>query len=141
MSVLNAVEIVEAFWAAVWQPPQNPEAIDDFVVADFIITSGGVDIAGRAAFKAWVIGFQQKISGLEFDIIESFQNADGSRVASRFCIHGRNNGFLGTVPDQRPIAFTGNSIWAVRADGKLLHHWVERSAWELCQSLRSAGSI
>ncbi len=135
MPTIKSVEIVEAFWAAVWQPPQNPDAVDDFVVEDFIITSGGIDIVSRAAFKAWVIGFQQKINGLEFDIIESFQNADGSRVASRFRIHGRNNGILGTAPDQRPIAFTGTSVWAVRADGKLLHHWVERSAWELYQSL------
>ena len=138
MPALNAVEIVEAFWAAVWQSPQNPDAVDDFVSDDFIITSGGVDIVSRAAFKAWVIGFQQTISGLEFDIIESFQNADGSRVASRFSVHGRNNGFLGSAPDQRPISFTGTAVWAVRADGKLLHNWVERSAWEVYQSLTTA---
>ena len=135
MPTLNAVEIVEAFWAEVWQSPQNPEAVDDFVSEDFIITSGGVDIVSRAAFKAWVITFQRSISELEFDIIESFQNVDGSRVASRFRMHGRNNGFLGTSPDQRPIAFTGTAVWAVGADGKLLRNWVERSAWEVYQSL------
>ena len=135
MPVFNAAEIVEAFWAEVWQSPQNPDAVDDFVSEDFIVTSGGVDIVSRAAFKAWVIAFQRTISGLEFDIIESFQNADGSRVASRFRMHGRNNGFLGTAPDQRPISFTGTAVWAVRADGKLLHNWVERSAWEAYQSL------
>ena len=86
MPTLDAVAIVEAFWAEVWQSPQNPDAVDDFVTEDFIITSGGVDIVSRAAFKAWVIGFQQTINGLEFDLIESFQNADGSRVASRFRI-------------------------------------------------------
>ena len=135
MPTLNAVAIVEAFWAEVWQSPQNPAAVDDFVSEDFIITSGGVDIVSRAAFKAWVIGFQQTINELEFELIESFQNADGSRVASRFRIHGRNNGFLGSTPDQRPITFTGTAVWALRADGKLLHNWVERSAWEAYQSL------
>ena len=135
MPTLNAVAIVEAFWAEVWQSPQNPDAVDDFVSEDFVITSGGVDIVSRSAFKAWIIGFQQTISGLEFDIIESFQNADGSRVASRFRMHGRNNGFLGTAPDQRPVAFTGTAIWAVSPDGTLLHNWVERSAWEAYQSL------
>ena len=138
MPTLNAVAIVEAFWAEVWQSPQNPDAVDDFVSDDFIITSGGVDIVSRAAFKAWVIRFQQTISELEFDLLESFQNADGRRVASRFRIRGRNNGFLGTAPDQRPITFTGTAIWAVGADGKLLHNWVERSAWEAYQSLTTA---
>ena len=113
MPTLNAVEVVEAFWAEVRQSPQNPDAVDDFVSEDFVITSGGVDIVSRSAFKAWIIGFQQTITGLEFDIIESFQNADGSRVASRFGMHGRNNGFLGTAPDQRPISFTGTAVWAV----------------------------
>ncbi len=94
MPTLNAVEIVEAFWAEVWQPTQNPDAVDDFVSEDFIITSGGVDI----------------------------------------------NGVLGTAPDQRPLAFTGTAVWAVRADGKLLHNWVERSAWEAYQSLTGDAS-
>ena len=138
MPTLNAVAIVEAFWTEVWQSPHNPDAVDDFVTEDFIITSGGVDIVSRAEFKAWVIRFQQTISGLEFDLIESFQNTDASRVASRFRIRGRNNGFLGTAPDQRPITFTGTAVWAVRADGKLLHNWVERSAWEAYQSLTTA---
>lgn len=138
MPARNAVEIVEAFWTAVWQSPQDPEAVDEFVSEDFVITSGGVDIVSRAAFKAWVIAFQQTIAGLEFDIVESFQNSDGSRVASRFRIRGRNNGFLGTAPDQRPIAFTGTAVWAVRADGKLMQNWVERSAWEAYQSLTTS---
>ena len=29
------------------------------------------------------------------------------------------------------IEFTGTAVWAVDADGKLLHNWVERSAWEI----------
>ena len=36
-------------------------------------------------------------------IVEAFW-ADGSRVASRFLIRGRNNSFPGTTPDQRPFA-------------------------------------
>lgn len=40
MSVLNAVQIVESFWADVWVA-RNPEAIDCYVVDDFVITSAG----------------------------------------------------------------------------------------------------
>lgn len=50
-------------------------------------------------------------------------------------MYGRNNGFLGTAPDQRPVSFTGTAVWAVRADDKLLPNWVERSAWEAHQSV------
>lgn len=134
MAKRNSVAIVESFWADVWQA-RNPEAIDNYVAEDFVITTGGQDVVSRAAFKRWVASFQHTITDLEFDIIESFQNEDGSRVASRFRIRGRNNGFLGTAPDQQAIDFTGTAIWAVRDDGKLLHNWVERSAWELYQSL------
>jgi predicted ester cyclase len=135
MSNVNAVAAVEHFWREVWQPPQNPDAIDHLVADDFVLTSGGIDFVSSATFKKWVIDFQSKITHLEFDILETFQSAEGTRVASRWQIRGKNNGILGTNPDQRHIRFTGTAIWAVRHDGVLLHNWVERSAWELHAAL------
>lgn len=135
MSHANAVAAVENFWREVWQPPQNPDAIDYLVAEDFVLTSGGVDLVSRETFKKWVVDFQSKITHLEFEISETFQNAEGSRVASRWQIRGKNNGILGTQPDQRDIRFTGTAVWAVRHDGILLHNWVERSAWELYVAL------
>ncbi|RJQ66851.1 DUF4440 domain-containing protein [Pseudonocardiaceae bacterium YIM PH 21723] len=132
--VMNSVEIVERFWARVWQA-RNPEAIDEFVAEDFVITNAGQDIVGRENFKAWVRGFLGLIEDLEFEVQESFQNADGSRVASRWIIRGRNNGVLGTEPDGRPIEFSGTAVWAVAPDGTLLHNWVERASWELYRRL------
>src|SRR5262249_20654095 len=114
---------------------RDPEAIDRFVVDDFVLTTGGVDVVSRSKFKEWVRQFLEKVSDLEFEVVETFQNEDGSRVASRWRVRGTNNGILGTEPDQRTIAFTGTEVWAVRDDGKLLHNWVERSAWELFQQL------
>ena len=134
MPQLDAVKIVESFWADVWAA-RNPDAIDRYVVDDFVITSGGVDIRTRDLFKRWVREFQSKILDLKFETIESFQNADGSRVASRWRVRGRNNGLFGLPPDGRPIEFTGTAVWALGADGKLLHNWVERSAWETYQHL------
>jgi predicted ester cyclase len=131
---MNSVKIVEEFWEAVWVA-RNPEAVHRFVVDDFVITSGGVDIAGKERFIAWVKQFLAKITDFHFETIETFQNADGSRVASRWKVTGRNNGVLGTEPDQQPISFTGTAIWAIREDGKLLHNWVERSSWEVFQQL------
>jgi hypothetical protein len=136
MSALNAVQIVESFWADVWVA-RNPEAVDRYVVDDFVITSAGEEIRSRDAFKQWVREFQTRVAGLEFEIIESFQNAEGNRVASRWRVRGRNNGFLGLPSDQRPLEMTGTAVWAVSADGKLLHNWVERSAWECYQRLTS----
>jgi hypothetical protein len=134
MNRLNSVEIVEEFWAAVWKA-RDPEAIDRFVVDDFVLTTGGVDVVSRDSFKEWVRQFLEKVADLEFEVVETFQNEDGSRVASRWRVTGKNNGVLGTEADQRPIAFTGTAVWAVREDGKLLHNWVERSSWELFQRL------
>ena len=135
MAKIDAVRIVEDFWKYVWQS-RNAEAIDRFVVEDFVITSDGVEIRSREKFKEWVAGFLEKINDFDFEVIETFQNEEGSRVASRWRVTGKNNGLLGSVKDQAPISFTGTAIWALNAEGKLLHNWVERSTWALSQTLK-----
>ncbi|WP_377705190.1 ester cyclase [Pseudoduganella sp. UC29_71] len=137
MSEQDAVNIVEAFWAAVWQG-KDFDAIDRFCAEDFVITSGGVDVVSRERFKAWARQFNQLISGLQFDVVETFQNEDGSRVASRWRVSGRNNGMFGLPPDQREVSFTGTAIWQVGEDGKLLRNWVERASWEAYQALAAS---
>ena len=136
---MNSVKIVEEFWKRAWKA-RNPAAIDEFVTEDFVITTGVVDIVSRTKFKEWAAAFIAKINDLQFEVIETFQNEDGSRVASRWRIAGKNNGILGTAPEQQPISFTGTAVWAVREDGKLCHNWVERSSFELFQQLRNSRS-
>jgi hypothetical protein len=131
----NSVEIVENFWSEVWKRPQSPEAIDRLVHEDFILTSGGRDVRSRIAFKKWVIDFQSRIHDFEFHVFESFQNNDGSRVASRWRVMGSNNGFMGTEPNGVTIDMTGTAIWKVGEDGLLYHNWVERSAWEVYNAI------
>jgi hypothetical protein len=46
------------------------------------MTTGGVDIITKDRFKAWVKQFLEKVADLEFEAVETFQNEDGSRVAS-----------------------------------------------------------
>ena len=137
MSKQDSVAVVERFWRDVWQRPQNRDAIDTRVTEDFVITSGGNDMVSREAFKRWVVEFQSKIQDMDFEIIESFQNDDGSRVASRWRLTGRNNGFMGTEPNGAPIEMVGTAIWEVDTDGMLRHNWVERNAWEVFGSITS----
>lgn len=139
LKTMNSVNIVEEFWERVWKA-RNPAAIDDFVIEDFVITTGSVDVVARTKFKEWAAAFMAKINDLQFEVIETFQNEDGIRVASRWRIAGKNNGILGTRADQQPISFTGTAVWAVREDGKLCHNRVERSAFELFQQLRNSRS-
>ena len=124
----DSVAIVENFWREVWKQPQNPDAIDRLVHEDFVITSGGRDIVGRAPFKAWVKDFQSRVHDFQFHVVETFQNQDGSRVASRWRVTGRNNGLMGTA------------IWEVGADGLLRHNWVERNAFEVYGAITRADS-
>jgi predicted ester cyclase len=123
---MTSSELVEAFWAQVWNA-HDPEAIDRFVVEDFVITNAGNDIVGRQAFKAWVAAFLAEVPDLRLHVLETFENADGSRVASRWRITGTNHGYLHSAAIGAPIGFTGTAVWEVR-DGKLAHNWVERSA-------------
>jgi len=131
MMRVNGVAIVENFWREVWQQPQNPDAIDRLVHRDFVITSGGRDIVGREPFKAWVKEFLAKVHDFQFHIVETFQNHDGSRVASRWRVTGRNNGLMGTEPNGVPFEMTGTAVWEVGPDGLLRHNWVERNAFEV----------
>jgi steroid delta-isomerase-like uncharacterized protein len=134
MSSKNSVDVVHAFWDEVWNA-HDAEAIDRFVVDDFVIVSGGEEITGRDDFTAWINGFLAKVNDLHLEVVESFQNEDGSRVASRWLLTGLNNGILGTAPDQQNIVMTGTAVWAVREDGKLLCNWVERASFELHRRL------
>ncbi len=115
---MNSVEIVERFWAAVWQPPHDFDAIDRMVAEGFVLTNAGVDIVGRDAFKAWATDFARRIGIAGFESVETFQSPDGTRVASRWVITRRD----------MPAKITGTAVWAVRPDGLLEHNWVERRA-------------
>jgi hypothetical protein len=127
----DSVAIVENFWREVWQQPQNPDAIDRLVHEDFVITSGGRDIVGREAFKAWVRGFQSQVDDFQFHVVETFQNAEGTRVASRWRVTGRNKGLMGAEPNGASFEMTGTAVWEVGSDGLLRHNWVERNAFEV----------
>ncbi|WP_432948918.1 ester cyclase [Kribbella sp. CA-253562] len=122
---MRSSELVQAFWDQVWNA-HDAEAVDRFVPEDFVITNAGHDIVGRTAFKAWIAAFLAEVPDLHLQAVETFENADGSRVASRFRITGTNQGYLHTAAIGAPIQFTGTAVWEVR-DGKLLHNWVERS--------------
>ena len=82
MTYRDSVAIVENFWNEDWKQPQNPHAIDRLVSEDFILTSGGIEIRSRQEFKRWVKQFQAQVHDFQFHVVETFQNSDGSRVAS-----------------------------------------------------------
>lgn len=130
MSDNSAVQVVETFWREVWSA-RDARAAERFVAADFVITSGGVDIAGRDAFIQWIEAFLQKIEDFKFESIETFQNAEGTRVASRWKLSGRNKGFFAGRQCLTPFEMLGTAIWEVGADGRLHHNWVERNALEV----------
>jgi hypothetical protein len=129
------VHAVRNLWEQVWQAPQNYDAIDELVVENFVLISGGKRIDGREAFKQWAKGFGRAIGNRDMEAVESFENHDGSRVASIWRITGSNNGAFGTKPDGKPIEITGIAVWAVREDGMLLSNQVERNAFEMYQQL------
>jgi ketosteroid isomerase-like protein len=134
MTQNSSVEIVQTFWKRVWQG-QDFDAIDEFVVDDFVLVTGGERIESREAFKAWAKGFGAVIGDFRFEVLETFQNEDGSRVASLWRITGRNDGAFGTEPDNAPIEMTGTAVWDVREDGMLLRNRVERNAFEVYRRL------
>jgi predicted ester cyclase len=128
-------KLLTEFWVKVYNQPQDFSTIDRLCTEDFVLTTSGKDVVGRAAFKEWVVSFSSKIRDLRLKNLEMFSSADGTRVVSRWVVTGFNRGMFGTSPDDRPVEFTGIAIWEVR-DGKLAHNWVERSAYELMLGLK-----
>jgi hypothetical protein len=130
MNGRDSVRIVESFWRQVWQAG-NPDAVDKLVAVDFEITTGGVTIGSRDAFKSWVAAFLAGIDDFEFHIVEMFSSASGDRVVTRWRVTGKNNGLMGFERDGAPIDMSGTAVFEVREDGLLQRNWVERNALEV----------
>jgi hypothetical protein len=65
MEKCSGIDAVHNFWEQVWQSPQNYDTIDDLVVEDFVIISGGRRIEGREAFKKWAEDFSAAIGNFD----------------------------------------------------------------------------
>jgi hypothetical protein len=135
MQKSSGIDAFRNFWGQVWQSPQNYDAIDELVVEDFEFISGGHRIEGRQAFKKWVKDFSAVIGNFDSEVVDSFENGDGSRVALAFRVTGTNNGAFGTEADGSPVELTGIVISTVRDDGMLLSNRVERNAFEVYKRL------
>lgn len=131
-------DLVIAFFSNVWGGNHDLNKIDEMMTEDYVITTGGVEIKGRENFKNWVKKFHELLPGATTISQEAFANAEGTRVVSRWVCSGYNNGIFGLPADGKMVSFTGIAIWKV-AEGKLAECWVERSAWELYQTLTRPG--
>lgn len=129
-------KLVLAFFNRVWHAPHELDAIDELMTEDYVITTAGKEVRGRAAFKHWVGEFQKQLLDAKTESVGLFFNEAQNKVVSRWVCSGRNNGLFGLEADERYVSFTGIAIWTVR-DGRLSECWVERSAHELYQNLIS----
>jgi hypothetical protein len=109
---LNEVQIVESFWVNVWVARNARLATATWSMTLSLQARGKRFDQGTHSSNGYA-SLQTRVGGLEFEIIESFQNGEGNSVASRWRVRGRNNGFLGLPPDQRPLEMTGPAVWAV----------------------------
>lgn len=82
------------------------------------------------AFKKRVRRFLARVHDLQFQFAETFQDQDGSRVASRWQVTGRYNGIVGTKPNGAPFETTDTAL-GVEPNGLLRPSWVERNACEV----------
>lgn len=130
----DARSLALEFLSRVWGTEHELSAIDELMTEDYVITSGGVAIKGRDAFKAWVAEFQRKLTDARTENVEAFTDATGKTVVSRWVCTGKNNGIFGLPADGRTVSFTGIAIWRVKGN-RLAECWVERSAFELYQQL------
>ena len=129
-------KLVFEFFNRVWHAPHELAAIDELMTADYVITTAGKQISGRAEFKHWVGKFQEQLLDAKTESIDLFSNETKDKVVSRWVCSGRNNGLFGLEPDNRFISFSGIAIWTIH-ENRLAKCWVERSAYELYQNLIS----
>lgn len=124
---MRSTEIVSAFRDDVWNA-HDADAVDRFVAEGVAIEAGGQEISGADNLKNWVRDFLDHVDDLHADVIETFQNEDGTRVTFRWVLTGTNNGILGTEANGKPIALTGTAVWTVE-DGKLHRGWFEQASF------------
>lgn len=127
-------QLVLDFFARVWHQPHELDAIDELMTEDYVITTAGKQVKGREAFKKWVGEFQKQLLEAKTESVEIFFNEKQDKVVSRWECSGINNGLFGLKADQQIIKFTGIAIWTVKGN-RLAECWVERSAYELYQTL------
>ena len=130
-------QLVLDFFSRVWAPPHDLDAIDELMTDDYTITTAGTVITGRKNFKQWVGTFQKLLLDAKNESVDLFFNEAQDKVVSRWTSSGLNNGLFGSAPDHRFILFTGIAIWTIR-NNRLSACWVERSAYELYQSLNTS---
>ena len=106
--------LVLEFFNRVWHVPHELDAIDELMTEDYTITTAGIVITGRDAFKNWVKGFQKLLHESKTESVDIFFNETESKVVSRWECSGKNNGLFGLEPDNQIISFTGIAIWSVR---------------------------
>jgi hypothetical protein len=128
--------LVLEFFNQVWSPPHELDAIDQLMTEDYTITTAGVVVKGRDAFKDWVGSFQKLFLEAKNESLDIFYNEAQNKVVSRWVSSGKNNGLFGLPADNQRISFSGIAIWAIR-DNRLSECWVERSAYELYKNLTS----
>ena len=104
-----SVALLKEFWLRVWNPPHDLTAVDELLTDDFVITNPSGDIVGKAAFKEWLGGFHKKLGHSRLMPFETFANADGTRVVSRWQASGINHGMLGTPDDGKPVSEIGRA--------------------------------
>lgn len=128
--------LVLEFFDRVWHEPHELDAVDELMTEDYTITTAGKEVKGREAFKKWIGEFHKQLNNATTESVDIFHNKEQNKVVSRWICSGHNNGLFGLEPDGRHISFSGIAIWTV-VDNKLSQCWVERSAYELHQSLIS----
>ncbi|MEX0733563.1 MAG: nuclear transport factor 2 family protein [Steroidobacteraceae bacterium] len=120
-----AEKLARDFLGRVWGPKHELDVIDELMTPDYVIHSGGKEIRGRDAFKAWVAEFFRNMPDATDEIVDVFANPSGDRVVARWICTGKNGGVFGLPADGKPISFHEISVWKVR-DGRLAECWVER---------------
>lgn len=133
MTETTAEATVAEFWERVWNGGEVA-AIDELVDPGFVLHTSGTPVGPRDAFVEWVEAFQGRIGDLRFVTEDLFSS--GGRVVTRWRIEGTQQGMFGLPATGEPVSFTGITVFVVE-DGRLREGWVERSAYELFQELRT----
>lgn len=131
---MKSFETVLAFWNEVWNA-HNPAAVEKFVTDDVVVVVAGNEIRGKDKLQSWIAEFLDKVSDLQMEALETFQNQDGSRVTSRWMLTGANNGLLGTEANGAPIAMSGIAVWELDDNQKLRRSWIELASMEQYERL------
>jgi steroid delta-isomerase-like uncharacterized protein len=111
----------------------NVAAIDELIADNYVNHTGGNEVRGREAMKAFVRTYRSAFPDYHCTIED--QIADGDKVVTRWTVRGTQEGELMGIPPTGKRIYLGGIVIDRLANGRLVETWHQADVIGMLQQL------